>query len=320
MRRIVIDTLGAAPRLEREAPAPEPGPGEVLVRVRACGLNFADLLLIEGRYQERREPPFSPGMELAGEVVALGEGVSGPLPGSRVAAFTGHGGLAELAVVPAERCVPVPDDMDFNTAAAFLVAYGTSHLALTRAARLAAGETLLVLGAAGGVGLTAVEVGRLIGARVIAVARGVDRLAVAQAAGAHHLIDSDADDLRAEVRALGGADVVYDPVGGAAFLEAMRATRPGGRMLVIGFAGGEVQQVPANLLLVKNISVIGFYWGGHLAFAPEALAESLSELFAWHGQGRLKPHIGHVLPLEWAGEGLQMLRARKATGKIVVTL
>ena len=318
MRAIVIDSLGGAPRLEPAAVSPEPGPGELLLRVGACGLNFADLLMIEGKYQEKQTPPFSPGMEVAGEVLALGPETSGWRVGQRVAAFAGRGGLAERAVVPVARCVALPEGMDFVTGAAFQVAYGTSHLGL-ETARLAAGETLLVLGAAGGVGLTAVEVGRLMGARVIAVARGAEKLAVAEAAGAQHLIDSDTADLRAEVKALGGADVVYDPVGGKAFMEALRATRPGGRILVIGFAGGEVQQIPANLLLVKNIQTIGFYWGGHLGFAPDRLTASLDRLIGWFAEGRLKPHVSHVLPLERAGEGLELLRARKSTGKVVVT-
>jgi NADPH2:quinone reductase len=182
MRRIVIDALAGLPRVEEGAEPPVPGPGEVAVRVRACGLNFADLLMIEGRYQERLEPPFTPGLEVAGEVLAVGPGVAGLAPGQRVAGFPGHGGLAEVVRVPADRCVPVPDDMDDVTAAGFLVAYGTSHLALTGPGRLQPGETLLVLGAAGGVGLTAVEVGRELGARVIAVARGAQKLAVARSA------------------------------------------------------------------------------------------------------------------------------------------
>lgn len=319
MRRIVIDALGAEPRLQDDAPQPRPGPGEVAVRVRACGLNFADLLMIQGRYQEKRPPPFTPGMEVAGELLALGDGVAGLAPGQRVAGFPGHGGLAEVAVVPAERCVPLPDHMDDVTGAAFQVAYGTSHLALTDAARLRAGETLVVLGAAGGVGLSAVEIGSRLGARVVAVARGVGKLAVAEAAGARHLVDSDSADLRAEIKQLGGADVVYDPVGGDAFMAALRATRPGGRLLVIGFAGGDVQQIPANLLLVKNLQVIGFYWGGYLGFAPDRLTASLAELLAWHGKGHLSPHVSHVLPLERAAEGLALLRDRRSTGKVVVT-
>jgi NADPH2:quinone reductase len=318
MRAIVIDSLGAAPRLQPDAPLPQLAPGELLLRVRACGLNFADLLMISGRYQERLAPPFIPGMEVAGEVLAVGAGVTGFRTGMRVAAFPGHSGLAEQVAVSAARCVPLPEGMDFTTGAAIQVAYGTSHLALTDAARLQPGETLLVLGAAGGVGLTAVEIGRQMGARVIAVARGAEKLAVAEAAGAQHLIDSEGADLRAAVKALGGADVVYDPVGGDHFTAALRATRPGGRILAIGFASGEVPQVPANLLLVKNLSVIGFYWGGYLGFAPGRFTASLSQVLEWLAEGRLHPHVSHVLPLERAGEGLELLRSRRSTGKVVI--
>ena len=318
MRAIVIDQLGAAPRLAEGWPEPEAGPGELLVRVRGCGLNFADLLMIEGKYQEKQEPPFIPGLEIAGEVVAVGQGVQGWAPGQRVAAFAGRAGLAELAAVPAARCVAVPEGMELTTAAGFQVAYGTSHLALTDAARLQPGETLVVTGAAGGVGLTAVEIGRLMGARVVAVARGRAKLEVAEAAGAEHLIDSETEDLRGALKALGGADVVYDAVGGAGFMAALRGTRPGGRLLVIGFAGGEVPQIPANLLLVKNVSVIGFYWGGYFGFAPEKLTGSLAELMGWYAAGRLRPHLSHVLPLERTAEGLELLRSRRSTGKVVI--
>jgi len=319
MRRIIIDSLGATPRLSEDA-MPVPEPGEIVIRVRACGLNFADLLVIDGRYQERQTPPFTPGMEVAGEVAALGSGVTGPAPGTRVAAYTGHGGLAGCVAVPAQRCVPIPDSMDDTTAAGFQIAYRTSHLALAHRARLQPGETLLVLGAAGGVGLTAVEIGKAMGARVIACARGAEKLKVAARAGADHLIDSDADDLRAAVKALGGADVVYDPVGGSLFTEALRATKPGGRILVIGFASGEVPSIPANLILVKNIDVLGFYWGGHLTFAPQVFAESLAEVFRWHGEGLLSLHVSHVLPLDRTAEALDLLRQRRSTGKVVITM
>ena len=319
MRALRVDGVGAAPKVAEVAP-PVVGPGDLVVGVRACGLNFADLLMIDGKYQERQTPPFTLGMEVSGEVLEVGPAVTGFAVGDRVIGFPGHGGLAERALVPAARCVALPGAMDHVTGAAFQVAYGTSHLALTGPAALRAGETLLVLGAAGGVGLTAVEVGVQLGARVIAVARGAEKLAVAAAAGAEHLIDSTASDLRAEVKALGGADVVYDPVGGPDFMAALRATRPGGRLLVIGFASGEVPQIPANLLLVKNLSVMGFYWGGYLAFAPDRLTGSLAELMDWHADGRLKPHVSHVLPLERATEGLDLLRSRRSTGKVVITI
>ncbi len=200
-----------------------------------------------------------------------------------------------------------------------MVAYGTSHLVLTRRAALQPSETLLVLGAAGGVGLTAVEIGKAMGARVIAVARGEDKLAVAKAAGADHLIDSDSEDIKAAVKALGGADVVYDPVGGDAFKAALGACNREARVIVIGFASGDIPQIPANILLVKNITVIGFYWGGYLQFNAEALTDSLAELMQWHAEGRLKPHISHVLPLDQAEEALELMRSRKSTGKVVVT-
>lgn len=319
MRRFAITSYGATPALD-DAPLPEPGPGEVRVKIAACALNFADLLMIEGKYQERPEPPVTLGMELSGTVEALGPGVTTPAIGTRVAVYSNGGGLAEQGCFAADRCLPIPDAMPFDAAAAFQIAYGTSHVALAHRARLQPGETLLVLGAAGGVGLTAVEIGRKMGARVIACARGADKLKIAGTAGADHLIDSETADLKAEVRALGGADVVYDPVGGAQFDAALRATKPEGRMIVVGFAGGTVQQIPANHLLVKNITVIGLYWGGYLSFRPKVLTGSLATLMGWYAEGALHPHISHRLPLERAGEALELLRSRKSTGKVVVTI
>ncbi|MDT8856673.1 NADPH:quinone oxidoreductase family protein [Paracoccaceae bacterium Fryx2] len=314
-----IDAFGQPARLQT-LPDPVPGPGEVRLRIAACGLNFADLLMQEGKYQERPTPPFTLGMEVAGTVEALGPGSAGPAPGTRVAAFASQGGLATSGCFAADRCLPLPDAMDFTTAAAFQIAYGTSHVALSHKAALQPGETLLVLGAAGGVGLTAVEIGKRMGARVIASARGADKLAVAAAAGADHLIDSDAPDLRGTLKALGGVDVVYDPVGGDAFLEALRATRPEGRLLTIGFASGAVPQVPANLLLVKNLSVMGLYWGGYLSFRPEVLTRSMATLFGWFADGGLHPHVSHTLPLDRVAEALTLLRSRTSTGKVVVTM
>ncbi|MCY1127309.1 NADPH:quinone oxidoreductase family protein [Frigidibacter sp. RF13] len=317
MRSLLVSRLGESP-IMTDLPTPEPGPGEVRLRIAACGLNFADLLMIEGRYQEKPALPYVPGMEIAGTVDRLGPGVTGLAPGARVAVIAGQGGLAETGCFAADRCIPLPEAMPFETAAAFPIAYGTSHLALDRRAVLRPGETLLVTGAAGGVGLTAVEIGKLMGARVIAVARGADKLAVAAAAGADHLIDSGSADLKAELKALGGVDVAYETIGGDIFEAAMGAMRPEGRMLAIGFAGGTVPQVATNRLLVKNLSVIGLYWGGYLNFRPEVLRDSLAQLFAWYGAGRLKPHVSHVLPLSQADQALALLRERRSTGKVVV--
>ncbi len=320
MRAFQIETFGEPARL-RHIPEPQPGPGEVRVAIAACGLNFADLLMLEGRYQERPETPFTLGMELAGTVEALGPGVTAPAVGTRVAICGGTGGLAEKGCFPAERCVALPPSMDFVQAAAFQIAYSTSHVGLSHRARLRPGETLVVLGAAGGVGLTAVEIGKRMCARVVACARGAEKLAVAREAGADHLIDTaETTDLRQALRDLGGADVLYDPVGGAQFKAAMRAMRPEGRILVIGFASGDIPQVPANLLLVKNLDLIGFYWGGYRAFRPSVQTESLAQLFAWFEDGRLAPHVSHELPLDRVEEALALLRERRSTGKVVVTI
>lgn len=318
MRAFQVLSTDTPPSI-RQVPMPEPGPGEVRLKIGACGLNFADLLMAKGSYQDTPAPPFTMGLEVAGTVDACGPDADPALVGQRVTVFGGQGGLAEYGCFPAERCVLLPPDMPFTEAAAFQVAYGTSHVALDYKARLQPGETLLVLGAAGGVGLTAVEIGKLMGARVIACARGRDKLAVAEQAGADHLIDAQADDIRASCKALGGLDVVYDPVGGEQFHAALRACRPEGRLLTIGFASGEVPQIPANLLLVKNLSVLGLYWGGYLKFRPQVLTDSLATLLGWYAEGRLKPHISHTLPLERAAEGLALLRERKSTGKVVIT-
>lgn len=319
MRAFQLAEVGGRPSLV-DLPLPEPGPGEVRLRVMACGINFADLLMVEGTYQETPPVPFIMGMEVSGVVEALGPGVASPAPGTRVAAMPGKGGLAEHLCIAAARCLPLPATMTDIEAAGFQIAYGTAHLALSHRARMRPGETLLVLGAAGGIGLTAVEVGKLMGARVIASARGPERLDVARRAGADLLIDSEAPDLRGTLKRLGGVDVVYDAVGGPAFLEALRAARPEGRLIPIGFAGGDVPQIPANLLLVKNLTVIGLYWGGYLAFNPSAPTDSLAALLQWHAEGRLHPPVSHVLPLEHAEKALELLRSRTATGKVVVTL
>ncbi len=319
MRAFQVTSHDSAPSLV-EITKPEPGPGEIRVKIKACALNFGDLLMIKGTYQATPPVPFTLGMEVAGVVDALGPDAVGPAVGTDVLVFGGSGGLAEYGVYPAKSAVPLPNSMSYEDAAAFPVAYGTSHVALDHRARLKPGENLLVLGAAGGVGLTAVELGKLMGANVIACARGADKLKVAKAAGADHLIDATDADIRAEVKALGGADVVYDPVGGDQFKAAFRACNPEARLLPIGFASGDVPQIPANHLLVKNLTVMGLYWGGYLAFKPEVIKSSMGILFDWYGEGKLKPHVSNVVPLERSAEAYELLRSRKSTGKVVVTI
>ena len=319
MRAWTIEQIGIA-AVQKDIPAKAPEQGQASISIAACGLNFADLLMQDGTYQERPPLPFVPGMEIAGTVIALGPDTAGPAPGTRVAVVAGWGGLAEMGCFPVSRMVALPAAMPFTDAAAFQIAYGTSHLALHHRARLQPGETLLVFGAAGGVGLTAVELGKKMGARVIACARGDNRLAVAKAAGADSVIDSESPDLKDQLKALGGVDVVYDPVGGPGFDMALRATKPEGRLLTIGFASGHVPQIAANLLLVKNLTVMGLYFGGYLGFAPAVVATSLATLFGWYEDGTLKPHISHVLPFDRLHDGLDLLRNRKATGKVVITV
>lgn len=309
--------VGAEPQLA-EVEIPSLKPQEVLLRVSATGLNFADLLMIEGKYQATPPAPFALGMEVAGTVMAVGEEVTTFSAGDRVMGVPGHGGLAKHAVMPASTLRPIAPEMDEVTAAGFQIAYGTSHLALTHRARLKPGETLAVLGASGGVGLTAVEVGRQIGARVIAVARGPDKLAVAKAAGADQLVDSEDKFLLERLRSLGPIDVVYDAVGGDIGEAALRVMAPDGRFIVIGFASGRLPEIKPNHLLVKNQTVIGFYWGGYQSFNPNAVDASFAELSKWHAEGRIRPHVSHVLPFEDALTGLELLRSRKSTGKVVI--
>ncbi len=315
-----VTALGS-PAHWAERPMPTPEPGQARLKIAAVGLNFADLLMAEGKYQEHPALPFIPGMEFAGTLDALHPDTSTTLkPGARVAGFASYGALAEYITTPAAQLIPLPDAMSFQQAAAFQIAYGTSHLALSHKARLQPGETLLVFGAAGGVGLTAVEIGKRMGAQVIACARGSEKLAIARAAGADITLDSDTPDLKAALKALGGVDVVYDPVGGPAFSAALSACRPEGRLLTIGFASGQLPNIPANHLLVKNLSVIGLYWGGYLTFAPQVLTDSLRTLFQWFAEGGLRPHISHELAFTDYPKGLELLRTRKATGKVVITL
>ncbi len=305
-----------------ETEPPDPGPGEVRVAVHAAGLNFADTLMIAGKYQEKPPFPFVPGLEAAGVVEALGPGVEGLRPGQRVLALTGGGAYAEAVAARAADVFPIPDAMDFVTAAGFPITYGTAHGALTWRAKMRPGEVLLVHGAAGGTGLAAVEVGKAMGARVIATARGAAKLAVAQAHGADDIVDTGSEDIRTRVKALTGGrgvDVVFDTVGGAVFDASLRCVAWNARLLAIGFAGGTVPQIPANILMVKNLSAIGFHWGTYRHHAPDLMREQFAALFAWYQAGRLKPHVSQCFELAQAGEALTLLLSRQATGKIVLT-
>lgn len=323
MRALICDAPEGYESLRLgEVPAPEPGPGDILVEVKAAGLNFADSLMAAGKYQVKPEPPFVPGLELSGIVRALGAGVAGRAIGDKVMAVVDQGAFAETAVCKSGDVFPLPPGLDFAEAAGFPIAYGTSYGALVWKARLQPGETLLVHGAAGGVGLTAVEIGKALGARVIATAGGPDKCAIARAHGADDTIDYRAEGIRDRVKALtggSGADVVYDPVGGDVFDASLRAVAWNARLVVIGFAGGRVPQIPANILLVKNVDALGFYWGSYRRHRPDLLAAGFDALGGMVARGQLKPHISEVLPLAAWRQAFETLLARRSTGKIVLT-
>jgi NADPH:quinone reductase len=311
-----VDTL----RVEEVAP-PAPGPDEVLIAVEATGVNYADSLMVAGRYQTRPPFPFSPGLETAGVVVQCGAGVTRFQPGARVMAILAHGGLAELAVANESETFVMPESMAFQEAGAFPIAYISSHVALRWQGRLEGGETLLVLGAAGGVGLTAVEIGKAMGARVIAGASTAEKLEVARAHGADDLIDYATEKLTDRVMALtdgAGADVCFDPVGGDLSDAALSSLGWGGRLLLVGFVGG-IQQIPANRLLVKNRAALGCSLRYYRWHAADKLRRSVEELLSWYGAGALKPCVTRCLPLERSVEAIRLLTDRKVYGKVVVT-
>ena len=319
MRALVCETLGPVnSHRVQETPDPVPGKRQVAVRVHACGVNFADTLIVQGKYQERPELPFVPGSEVAGEVIALGEGVKGIALGQRVMALTSVGGFAEIALAAADTLIPLPDGIDFTEAAAFTVAYGTSHVALETRAQLKAGETLIINGASGGVGLTALEIGKMMDATVIGLASTEEKRALVAERGADHVFDVADPELRDKVKALGGADVGYDVVGGDAFNTMLRCMKFEGRLLTVGFASGEIPQVPANLLLVKNISVVGVYWGSYARNNPSVLMKSLVQLTQWLKEGQLRPHVSVVYSLDEATKGLEALANRQSVGKVVI--
>jgi len=307
----------------QDLPEPKPVAGQVRIRVHAAGVNFPDTLIIRNLYQFKPPLPFSPGGEAAGVVDAVGEGVTHVRPGDRVIAMTGHGAFAEMLVAPATAVIPMVADMPFEIAAGFAMTYGTSHHALKQRARLQPGETLLVLGAAGGVGLAAVELGRLMGARVIAAASTEEKLALARAHGAEATINYSEEDLKERVKALTGghgANVIYDPVGDRLAEPAFRAIAWDGRYLVIGFAGGEIPRIPLNLPLIKGAAIVGVFWGAFTLREPALHAENMRELLGWYAEGRLKPHVSATLPLARGAEAIAMLMERKARGKVVITM
>ncbi len=323
MRALICRQWGGIDDLSvGEAPIPTPAADELLIRVKATAVNYADSIMVAGRYQTKPALPFSPGLETAGVVAACGADVKNFMPGDKVMAIVPYGGLAEFAVAPAAESYLIPEGMSFAEAGAFPVAYISSHVAIRWQGRLEAGETLLVLGAAGGVGLTAVEIGKAMGARVIAAASTAQKRAVAEAHGADATIDYTTEKLTERVMALTdgkGADVCFDPVGGALFDSALSSLGWGGRIVLVGFVGG-VPQIPANRLLVKHRAALGSslrYFRWH---APDKLARSVDELFGWYREGRLKPLITHRLPLARSVEAIRLLTERRAHGKVVVEM
>ncbi|MBK4993479.1 NADPH:quinone oxidoreductase family protein [Pseudomonas sp. S37] len=322
MKAVLCKTLGPARNLVLEDVAsPLPKKNEILLDVQAAGVNFPDTLIIEGKYQFQPPLPFSPGGEAAGVVAAVGEKAGAFKVGDRVMALTGWGAFAEQVAVPFYNVLPIPASMDFTTAAAFGMTYGTSMHALRQRGQLQAGETLLVLGASGGVGLAAVEIGKAMGARVIAAASSAEKLAVAKAAGADELIDYSQASLREEIKRLTGGqgvDVIYDPVGGELFEQAVRGLAWNGRLLVVGFASGSIPQLAANLVLLKGAAVLGVFWGAFAQRQPEDNAANFRQLFAWHAEGKLKPLVSQTYPLGEAGAAIEKLGQRQAVGKLVV--
>ncbi|WP_338724949.1 NADPH:quinone oxidoreductase family protein [Pseudomonas juntendi] len=322
MKAVLCKTLGPAGNLVlEEVASPLPKNNEILLDVQAAGVNFPDTLIIEGKYQFQPPLPFSPGGEAAGVVAAVGEKAGAFKVGDRVMALTGWGAFAEQVAVPFYNVLPIPASMDFTTAAAFGMTYGTSMHALRQRGQLQAGETLLVLGASGGVGLAAVEIGKAMGARVIAAASSADKLAVGKAAGADELIDYSQASLREEIKRLTngqGVDVIYDPVGGELFEQAVRGLAWNGRLLVVGFASGTIPQLAANLVLLKGAAVLGVFWGAFAQRQPQDNAANFQQLFAWHAQGKLKPRVSQTYPLAEAGAAIEKLGQRQAVGKLVV--
>lgn len=323
MRAVVCKDYGPAETLVIEPiDLPPPGPGHVRVRVEAAGVNFPDTLMVQGKYQVRPPLPFVPGAELAGVVEAVGEGVEGYAPGTPVIGMVGQGAFADVANVRAPRLMRRPAEMDAVTAAGFSMTYGTSMHALRQRANLAPGETVLVLGASGGVGLAAVELAKAMGATVIAAASSAEKLEIARKAGADHLVNYSTEQLKDRVKELTGGkgvDVVYDPVGGDLLEEAVRATAWEGRVLVVGFAAGAIPKIPANLLLLKGCALVGVFFGTFRDRDPALNQQNFDEMFKWWAEGKLKPLVSRTLDLAEVVEAFRILTAREAIGKLVLT-
>jgi NADPH2:quinone reductase len=324
MKAVVCKQFGPPDSLVVEdMPSPRAGPGEVVLSVKAASVNFPDVLIIQNKYQFKPPLPFSPGSELAGVVKETGAGVEGFKPGDKVIAFTTYGAFAEEVKTEAARLLPLPQGMDFATGAAFLLTYGTSDHALRDRGALRAGETLLVLGAAGGVGLAAIDIGKALGARVIACASSEDKLAVCRSHGADEAINYSTEDLRERIQAItgkSGVDVVYDPVGGPYSEPAFRSLAWRGRLLVVGFAAGDIPKLPLNLALLKGASLVGVFWGDFTRREPRQFADSVRQLGEWYRQGKLRPHVSQTFPLEKAAEALKLMAARQVKGKLVLTV
>lgn len=322
MKAILCKEFGPAEKLVIEdVPSPEAKGRGVKVRVRAAGLNFPDTLIIEGKYQLKPTMPFSPGGEMSGEVIAVGDKVTRFKVGDRVAGLTGYGAFAEEVIVPEHNLLPIPEGMSDEKAAAFTMVYGTSYYALKQRGNIQPGESLLVLGASGGVGLATVELGKAMGARVIAAASSAEKLEVAKAAGADELINYTDEPLKDAVKRLTnskGVDVIYDPVGGDFTEQALRAMAWNGRHLIIGFAAGDIPKIPANLMLLKGCSVVGVFWGSFTQREPEASAQNMMELMKLYAEGKIDPKISEVFEFEDYAKALGALSERRATGKVVL--
>ncbi|HAT53338.1 MAG TPA: NADPH:quinone oxidoreductase [Betaproteobacteria bacterium] len=323
MRAVLCKELGMPESLVlEEVPGLIPGPGQVLISVQACGVNFPDTLIIQGKYQFKPDLPFSPGGEISGVVKQVGSDVDSLKIGDRVIAFSTWGGFAEELVVDQTRTVIISDKMDYERASAFVLTYGTSYHALKDRAHLREGETLLILGASGGVGLAAIQLGKAMGATVIAAASNPEKLSACQENGADYVINYAQDDLRQSVKEITkgrGVDVIYDPVGGSFSEKALRDMSWGGRFLVVGFAAGEIPKVPLNIPLLKGCSVVGVFWGEFTKREPDLNKQNNQELMDLFDQGKISPHIHRVYPLEKAGEALNELLQKRVIGKVVLS-